>query len=436
MANGIDISCPSDWMADVAHFFSERRALLIERPLFCALSGGADSVALACLMQELGLTFTALHCNFHLRGEESERDETFVRAFCEAHKIPLLVRHFNTRSEAEKHGESIEMAARRLRYAWFEEQNGWVCVAHHQDDRAETLLLNLVRGSGLRGLAAMRDDNGKGIWRPLLSVSRNSLLEYLEALGQPYVQDSSNTDTRFRRNFLRCELIPTLRKINPSVSSTLASTAERLQEALALYQCGLETMSERLPVRTEGHKRIFPLSQALQYEAAGQAWLFEQLSPLGFDAATLHRMFTAREGALFLSTSHRACLHRGTIEVMANRLPQLPQWSVRYYARPQSFSPSRNRHCVTLDADRLSGDLVLRRVAEGDRFSPFGMPKGSKTVSDYLTARHRSRLDKMCASVVCDEKGILWLVGETIDRRAAVSDLTRHICEITVVIKL
>ena len=205
--------------------------------LFIALSGGADSTALLLIMKELGYNLRALHCNFHLRGEESDRDEAFVEELCKKQQVPLAVRHFKTVEEAKRRGISIEMAARDLRYEWFRTlsnsplkgenidslplREGWggsfVAVAHHREDQAETLLLNLLRGTGLLGLAGMQPKNGC-IIRPLLCLSREEILEYLKSRGQSYVTDSTNSERIAQRNKVRLDVIPVLRNINPAVS--------------------------------------------------------------------------------------------------------------------------------------------------------------------------------------------------------------------------
>ena len=400
------------------------------RPLYCALSGGADSVALACALWILEVPFTALHVNFGLRGAESERDEAFVRDFCRRYDIPLQVRTFDTREEAAQTGESLEMAARRLRYAWFAELGGAVCVAHHLEDQAETLLLRLVRGAGLRGLAAMRAVRADGVWRPLLQVRKAEILAFLADLQQPYVTDSSNADTQFRRNFVRHRLMPPLREMNPSVDTTLAATAEHLQEALSVYEVGMSLLdAELLAERPDGRTEI-DLEAVRRRGAAGREWLRERLVQRGFSPEVSGAVLWARTGALFTTAEVCAVVHGERLLMESDTLPPLPVIEMRRYDREETFVPARAADSVTLDADAVVGRPFVRRVQTGDRFAPFGMRKGTKLVSDYLTDRHRSLLEKRAATVVCDEVGILWLVGETVDRRVPVTASTRNILEI------
>lgn len=400
------------------------------RPLYCALSGGADSVALACALWILEVPFTALHVNFGLRGAESERDEAFVRDFCRLHDIPLQVRTFDTRKEAARTGESLEMAARRLRYAWFAELGGAVCVAHHLEDQAETLLLRLVRGAGLRGLAAMRAVRADGVWRPLLQVRKAEIFAFLAELQQPYVTDSTNADTQFRRNFVRHRLMPRLREMNPSVDTTLAATAEHLQEALSVYEVGMSLLdAELLTERPSGRTEI-DLDAVRRRGAAGREWLRERLVQRGFSPEVSTAVLTARTGAVFAAADLCAVVHGGRLLLETDTLPPLPVLQLREYVREAAFVPARAADCVTIDAEAVVGQPFVRRVQTGDRFAPFGMHRGTKLVSDYLTDRHRSVLEKRAAAVVCDETGILWLVGETVDRRAAVTASTQRVLEI------
>lgn len=395
--------------------------------LFCALSGGADSVALLCVLLELQVPVRALHCNFQLRGDESFRDEEFVVRLCREKGVEMEVRRFDTRGEAKAAGESIEMAARRLRYAWFAETDRPVAVAHHADDNVETLLLNLLRGSGLRGLAAMRIDNGRGILRPLLGVTRAEVLAYLAELQQPFVEDSSNTDTAYRRNAIRHRILPQLRRIYPSCDRTLAQTLVRLQAAEEIYQIGLDCLSREWAPVIEGDKICFSLAPLAGRHPIGGTWLYEQLSPFGFDAVTVDAVFTARTGALFYTPTHCATRTATGLEIVPIGETTLPALHIDESVRTPDFHPSRRADVATVDASAIVGRLFLRRVVEGDRFAPYGMKHGTKLVSDYLTDRRRSRIDKFRALVVCDDRGILWLVGETIDRRVAVTPATTHI---------
>lgn len=384
-------------------------------PMLCGLSGGADSIALVHVLQQLHYEVIALHCNFQLRGEESERDEQFVRSFCAGHGIRLRVIRFDTRAEAALHGESIEMAARRLRYDWFQDEKSRIdrenshpsaiCVAHHADDNVETMLLNLIRGAGLHGLTGMRFQNERGILRPLLTTTRAEILDYLACNDQPFVNDSSNADAHYRRNKVRHELLPLLRTINPSIDRTLTETMAHLMEAETMLKSCDET-------------GVFALRQ--------------QLLAQGFKMDQIVQMEKARNGAYVVQGGNILTKHNGQLIAAPLPEPLLPTpliaeavtavGNLRMEVRSQSrsaVSTLRDKSLAVFDQRAVKGGLIVRSVQDGDRFQPFGM-KGKKLVSDYLTDRKRSRIDKMRALVVCDEVGILWLVGETIAQRAAV----------------
>lgn len=374
--------------------------------MLCGLSGGADSVALVLVLREMGFEVVGLHCNFQLRGAESERDERFVHEFCAAEGVQLLTTRFDTLAEAEAHGESIEMAARRLRYAWFAEVadagegRSAVCVAHHADDNVETMLLNLVRGAGLHGLTGMQVENDLGILRPLLTSTRQEIEAYLSERGQTFIVDSTNADVQYRRNKIRHEVLPLLRTLNPSIDRTLTETMHRLREA--------------------ENALLAPADAANPYRET------QQLLALGFTSAQIDQMRSATNGAYTTAGRTMLTKHRGQLlwgEIPAAVAPT----PVAFRRVPRSeVTNLRNPDRGVFDAAAVRGSLFVRSVQEGDRFVPFGM-KGSKLVSDYLTDRHRSRLDKLAQLCVCDDEGIVWLVGETIAQRVAVTAATTEV---------
>lgn len=412
--------------------------------MLIALSGGADSVALLIHLQECGEAEAAAHCNFHLRGTESDRDESFVRHLCEERGIPLFVRHFDTLAEASRTGESIEMAARRLRYEWFRDlcaEHGYaaVAVAHHQDDNAETILLNLLRGTGLRGLCGMQPERD-GVVRPLLGWTRERILRFLEEHHQPYVTDSTNADTRYRRNFIRHRLLPMLEEINPQVVATLNRMGRQLQEVEQVYLCGLKARALEL-------RRTYFTGYSVDYASLAalpeaRTLLHEWLSPYGFTAEQTEAALAMKVGAL-LETRSSLCTRTHTaLQWCRKPLPfhpvpidgpegevQLPAGRViRYRTIPckELTEIPRTPSVIAIDADSLQGAITLRAIAEADRFQPFGM-KGTKLVSDFLTDRHASRIDKMQALAVADGQGIVWLVGHRIDQRVAITPSTRRV---------
>ena len=426
---------------------SEHQLLSPQRPTIVALSGGADSVALLLLLVQEGFPVVAAHCNFHLRGEESDRDERFVRELCHSYDIPLHIRHFDTSASAKEEGISIEMAARRLRYAFFEELRTTlgaeaIAVAHHRDDNNETLLLNLVRGTGLRGLSGMKWKNGH-IVRPLLGISRQEIVAFLKEKEQPYVTDSTNAETLYKRNKIRHELLPLLRELNPAIDEALSTTIEHLAEAELLYDERIKTYYAEGLLQSTPEGFCIDLNQ-LKSSTAPSTLLHEALKDYGFNPATVADIYAhldAQSGTLFESADHLAVIHQGRLHVERRPaafpetelpscgeavLPDGRRLCLRRCLRSELTEIPRSANTACLDADRLCGGLRCRRVTEGDRFKPFGM-RGSKLVSDYLTDRKRSRLKKMKALAVCDEQGIVWLVNERASADHAVTPETQHV---------
>ncbi len=408
-----------------------------------ALSGGADSVALLMILQKLGYECEAIHCNFHLRGEESMRDEEFVRSLCERKDTELFVVDFDTQKYAEEKGISIEMAARELRYNAFEQHRKkrgakYIAVAHHRDDSAETMLLNLVRGTGIRGLHGIQPKNGN-IVRPLLCLGREDIIEYLAWRGEEYVTDSTNLGTDFTRNKVRLQIMPLLKEINPSISETLAETAERLSQAENIYTKAI----------SEGEARIKKGDiidiDLLKKEPSPQALLHEILQPLGFNGAQTNDIFQtadAESGRTFESNGWVVVKDRTAFIIApkeeqrtAATLPEegtvkTPHGTLACQTKEFDGTIERKREVATIDIAKVQFPLTVREWREGDRFTPFGM-RGSKLVSDYLTDRKMSLVEKKRQLVVTDAtERIVWVVGERLSAICAVDGLTKKILRI------
>lgn len=427
----------------VAKYIQQKELMSEGAKVLVAISGGADSVALLIVLKRLGYDCEALHCNFHLRGEESLRDEMFVRDLCKREGVKLTVVNFDTAAYAAEKGISIEMAAREQRYEAFESHRKEcgataIAVAHHRNDSAETMLLNLVRGTGLKGLHGIQPKNGYVV-RPLLCVERNEIVEYLEWRGAGYVTDSTNLESEFTRNRIRLQIIPLLQEINPSIIESLAATAERLGEAEKLYAKGIEEGIARVK-----NGNIIELA-ALEREPSPQALLHEILRPIGFNSSQINDILQSMDGesgrtftgkhwqvvkdrtALIITPNEDCSINtelpcNGTVETAHGRL----------LCTTAEFSGTieRKKEIATIDCDKVQMPLTLRNREEGDRFTPFGM-RGSKLVSDYLTDRKKSLIDKQRQLVVTDATGkIVWLVGERLAACGAVDDSTKSVMRI------
>ena len=405
--------------------------------VFVALSGGADSTALLLIMKELDFRVKALHCNFHLRGEESDRDQAFVEELCRQQQVPLSVRHFQTEEEAKRRGISIEMAARDLRYAWFrEEREQWsmvngqcsIALAHHRDDQAETILLNLLRGTGLRGLTGMPPMHD-GFIRPLLCLSREEILAYLRQKGQSYVTDSTNSERIAQRNHIRLDLMPLLQSINPAAAEHLALACDNVRQSLPYYIKGIEAAFQELGITEER----FPLKSLPLKGAGGSALLHEWLAGKGFNATQEAEMLSlppeARKGAMWHSHTHTVLRDREMLIL----LPLKGAWGSLPILR-QEIVPSITEtgpDIAYFDADLLTAPIEVRPVREGDAFVPFGM-KGRKLISDYLTDRKVNRLEKARQFVATCGDDIIWLIGHRSDNRYRVTNSTKRILRITI----
>ena len=390
----------------VRQYIAKEQLLSADALHLVALSGGADSVALLLILKRLGYTVETVHCNFHLRGEESNRDEIFVRELCEKVEVKLHLIHFDTVAYAELHQVSVEMAARQLRYRYFEQLRQdigaeEVCVAHHRDDAVETLLMNLVRGTGIHGLTGIRPRNGHVV-----------------------------------RNKLRLQVIPLLQEINPAVAENIAKTASHLSEVEQLYDQAIQQSMDKV---FDG--KAIEIA-ALMKETSPESVLYELLTPRGFMPSQVEQVFSALtgpSGRTFSSATHDAVVDRGRLLIEAHREPlpvlRIPEEGTYRHADSgrlrvsvsNEVHVSKEAYCATLDADKVVFPLTLRPVQKGDRFQPFGM-KGSRLVSDFLTDRKCSLIDKKRQLVVTDREGcIVWLVGMRTDQRFAVDSSTNQV---------
>lgn len=411
----------------VAQYIQKKQLFQETDKLLVALSGGADSVALLRVLLELGYSCEAAHCNFHLRGEESDRDERFVRDLCNNLNITLHVVHFQTEKIASEKHISIEMAARELRYEWFEKRRletgaDYICVAHHQGDSVETFLLNLLRGAGIQGLRGIQSKNGN-IVRPLLEMTREEITDYLQHLSQDYITDSTNLQTEYLRNKVCLELLPLMQTINPAANERIAQTANYLNDAYLYYERGIQEGKERV-LTSEGISIA-----ALKREPSPACLLHEILSPLGFNSAQeaeILQSIEAQSGKTFMAEKYQVVKDRDMLLISRLEAPAEPRLTYEKKLRTPEFVIPKDKHIACLDADKITAPLTLRLVQTGDAFIPYGM-KGRKLVSDYLTDRKYSLLRKQRQWVLCSVDEIVWLVGERIDHRYRVTEQTSNL---------
>jgi len=419
-----------------------------------ALSGGSDSVALLRVMIDLGYCVEAMHCNFHLRGEESDRDEKFCENLCNEQNIPFHRVHFDTKSYASLHRVSIEMAARELRYNYFEKLRtdlsaDAILVAHHRDDSVETLLINLIRGTGLHGLQGISCKNGY-IIRPLLDVSQSDIIDYLNLTKQNFVTDSSNNVDDVTRNKIRLNIIPLLNKINPSASADIAKTANRIRLAACTFDEAIKKSVDEVVVKKTDSCIYIDIAK-LKSMISSEYILYSIIHDYSFTPSQIEQIsenLDASSGKRWTSKSHNLLIDRGMIIVNSinladnqHKIMKIPETGNYFYNKNiefcfkvsdinPDFKPSKIAEVVTLDADKVKFPLVIRHIKNADRFVPFGM-KGSKLLSDFLTDNKFTLFDKQKQLVIEDCQGdIVWVAGLRTDNRFRIMNDSLHCLKI------
>lgn len=404
--------------------------------IILALSGGIDSMVLADMLLKSKTDFVLAHCNFHLRGEESDGDEQFVREFAERNGLTLYVKQFDTMAYAKEHGVSIEMAARDLRYGWFEElrqQLGYdkIAVAHHADDQLETFFINLLRGAGIRGLKGMRPVNGN-IIRPLLDKSREEIHQYAIENGIKWREDHTNAETQFLRNKIRHELLPVIDSISKEGRSSILKSINHLASENELYR---ELVDEKLfqIVKQDGE-----VQKTSHLSPPTSQLLFEWLRDYGFNSDQVHFIYEAmngQPGTIFFSPTHKVTIERDGVELTPICQHDNTQVELVYEQHPNddNFVIDKSPEVAQLDYDKLTFPLKLRMWQAGDRFYPLGM-KGSRLLSDFMKdLKFTTRQKEECQVLTTAKDEIVWVVGRRVDERFKVTDKTKTILKIQMV---
>ncbi len=441
----------------VRKYIENEKLLQPNANVIVGLSGGADSMALIDILKQLGHHCMAAHCNFHLRGPESDRDASFVKEWCANNNIPLLSVDFDTYRHAKEHKLSIEMAARELRYSWFEtirqEQKAEaIAVAHHRDDSVETVLLNLVRGTGIRGLTGISPKNGY-IIRPLLSVSRADIEEYIAKRSIPYVTDSTNHQELYVRNLIRLRILPDLEIINPKAKEAIHRTSLNLVEVEKLYSQSIKEIQSTLwkhhmvndaNGKIDNNKNNAINIKALLESVSPKAVLFELLSPLGFSPSTINDILESlhgEPGRQFFGGSYRLIKDRELlildllkeesavqdlflINERVNRIDYPMKLTLNTEEMPVTIR--KESHILYIDADSVKFPLTLRKWQHGDWFIPLGM-KGKKKLSDFFVDNKFSIKEKENAWLLLSDDQVVWLVGIRSDNRFRVTEATRRV---------
>ncbi len=423
----------------VEKFIEKNNLLAPHSKVIVALSGGKDSMVLLDILTLLDYQCIVAHCNFHLRGNESNRDAQFVKKWCKSMDIPLETIDFDTTTYAKDKKISIEMAARELRYEWFEllrqqHEAQAIAVAHHMDDSIETMLLNLIRGTGIKGLTGISPKNGN-IIRPLLCVSRKDIEQYIEEREFSFVEDSTNKDEKYKRNAVRNSLIPLMEKLNPSVRGALSRTINNLAEVEKVYDNAIKKSIEKIYFDNK-----IDINKLLE-ETSSLSVLFSILTPYGFtssDISDINNSLKSTSGKVFLSDNYKVIRDRNflliekksdddfTKEIYIDKENQHIKYpislEIKFHDNVVSLIKSPN--ILMADADTLTYPLKLRRWRKGDWFIPLGM-KGKKKLSDYFVDKKLSLSDKENVWIFTTAKDeIIWIVGKNVDERFKITDKT------------
>jgi len=439
--------------------------------LFLACSGGVDSVVLAHLLHTAGFSFELLHCNFNLRGEESMRDESFVRNLAKELNVAVFVKSFDTKAEMALMGMGVQEAARKLRYDWFSEMinskkregvNALLLTAHHLNDQAETIAMNFFRGTGIAGMHGMSNKINH-IVRPLLSISRKEILEYASLHSITWAEDSSNDDVHYTRNLFRHDILPVVKKVFPAVETNLIANAKRFTEIEFLYRKQVEKIKGGLLEKNTAGWKI-PVKKLMLTNPLDTI-MFELFSPFGFTSdqcIEIKKLFVASSGKSMQSGSHRVLRNRDwllidELNIVENQLVVIEagmtlvnfgsnclKISSFYTARDEGQGTGDKEynntvrdegrgtgdkgtaHKAYVDLGKISFPLILRPWKTGDYFYPLGMQK-KKKVSKFMTDLKMSKFEKEQQWVLESDKKIIWVVGRRIDDRVKIKPSTNAV---------
>lgn len=399
-----------------------------------ALSGGLDSVVLAHLLSSQGYQFALAHCNFNLRGKESDADENFCKKLAGSLAVEIFCKSFNTAQYAKEHHTNIQLAARNLRYTWFEqirqEENfDFVVTAHHANDSIETVLMNLLRGTGINGLKGIPEKNGP-IRRPLLAFSREKILAYAQSNKISYREDQSNAEDKYDRNFIRHHVLPKLKELNPVLEETFLNNTKHFNEEAGIVNHYLEQRESDLILQT--HDAVFISKKKLKQEPFTATVLNYLLSGYGFNATQQENILQHLEqnstpGKLFHSPSHRLTIDRNDLVIKTNSLQSAAELKLQSLEELRQVEELRctklsvfeqpENGALLIEPQRLIFPLTYRAVKTGDKFKPFGM-KGFKLLSDFMKEQKLNAFQKENCRVLVNGNGdIVWVAGYRSDER-------------------
>ena len=434
-------------------YIVDNQLFTVNNKLLVAVSGGVDSVVLCQLLHLNGYHFSIAHCNFQLRGDESEGDEAFVKSLAEYWKVPIYTKKFDAKQYALAHKLSIQVTARDLRYEWFEALRNtlnydYILTAHHASDNIETVLYNFTKGSGLLGLTGIKPKNNALI-RPLLWAKKEEIVAFLKDENLPFREDSSNESDKYARNNIRHHVIPILKKINPNFENTANETIQRLAETQNLMDFFIDIIKKEVSHSIDN--QLFIDRNKLKTYPSVSTVLFELLKEFGFNNDQITQILRehAKTGALFFSHTHKLLINRSFYIIVPQLLNETSETLftiqkddvlvrgsnfelVFTYLNEKQESFIKNHNEVLLDADKLCFPLTLRKWQEGDRFQPFGMGGKSQLLSDFFRLQKLSIFDKEKILILeTAQKQICWVVGFRMDERYKTEAFSKYIVRMT-----
>jgi tRNA(Ile)-lysidine synthase len=430
-------------------FIYSNFSFLEKSKLLVAVSGGLDSMVLVYLCQKLDLNFSLAHCNYKLREIESNYDEDFIKSYAKTNSIELFTTSFDTNSYASLTKQSIQMAARKLRYEWFEllqEQHGFdfVLTAHHADDNLETFLINLSRGTGLEGLTGIPAINGS-IIRPLLEFTRTEILDFATAKNLKWREDSSNKKVLYLRNNIRHSIIPLLKNINSSFMDSFNKSQKYLIESQSVLKDYILEIEDRVIASVAEDQISYDINKILTLNNP-KAYMYLLLKPYGFtDWNEIISLLQAQTGKQIYSPSHRLIKNRNNLILCkinaqlkvnisiqnSDSLIKIPSYGINLHMDITNFLPVKSPESVILDVKTLNFPLTVRNWNEGDYFYPIGM-KGKKKLSKFFKDNKLSIVDKENTLILCSNDQVVWVLGMRADNRFMSTEKTINFLNISV----
>jgi tRNA(Ile)-lysidine synthase len=431
-------------------FISEKKLFDPNQKILLALSGGIDSMVLFHIFQQTGVRYGVIHCNFRLRGKDSDRDEEFVRQHVMIQGIESFFKSFDTREHARINGISIEMAARKLRYDYFEQirsENNYdyIATAHHKDDLVETFFLNLSRKTGIKGLSGIKEKSGY-IIRPLLFASREDIEKYAGNNLIEFREDYTNDETEYQRNFIRHRILPLFEELNPAFKNNLAETISNLREAEKVFLLKIKEEEEKV-VSVRDRKITVNIESLLQ-SSFPRILLYEILTGYNFNPSVAEQVFRGLEygsGKQYYSGTHRLIKDRNDLFIVPHsreekKIFYIEEGDIELFApfdltieqiEDKNFKIIRSTDVACLDLDKLEFPLLIRKWQQGDYFQPLGMT-GYKKLSDFFIDEKIPVHEKDRIWLLCSGPKIVWIMGHRIDNRFKITPGTKRILKIEI----